>query len=278
MWLTVLLSLGIVVVLIVAGVWVLKLIMNMSNNAGRGRARRLHVIETATLDQKRKLMLVRRDNVEHLIMTGGAQDVVIENGIAVPPPTIRRPVRPVTEAERAAAPKPASAASALQNRLAVINRGRTRTPQPPSRRLGAATGTPRRDPAIGSAATDDTDGKAPEIVTSADAPAAKSGQSPLDRLRDLGRPLSERRSNSLRHTGLLRPVSRLELNPEADAPEPEVDEIEKPEPIAADSANTGAEEAGDTQAPVPDEGSDTGDGTAENDTKPEGGHKAGAGS
>ena len=34
--------------------------------------------------------------------------------------------------------------------------------------------------------------------------------SAMDRLRDLGRPHDQRRSTSLRHTGLMRPVSRME--------------------------------------------------------------------
>src|SRR5215813_7324465 len=44
---------------------------------------RLAVSEQATLDGRRKLVLVRRDDVEHLIMTGGPVDVVIETGISV---------------------------------------------------------------------------------------------------------------------------------------------------------------------------------------------------
>jgi flagellar protein FliO/FliZ len=47
----------------------------------KGRERRLGVIETATVDAHRKLLLIRRDNVEHLIMTGGPVDVVIETRI-----------------------------------------------------------------------------------------------------------------------------------------------------------------------------------------------------
>jgi flagellar protein FliO/FliZ len=43
--------------------------------------RRLGVVEHASVDGKRRLILVRRDNVEHLIMTGGPVDVVIETGI-----------------------------------------------------------------------------------------------------------------------------------------------------------------------------------------------------
>lgn len=42
---------------------------------------RLGVIEQATVDSRRRLLLVRRDDVEHLIMTGGPVDVVIETGI-----------------------------------------------------------------------------------------------------------------------------------------------------------------------------------------------------
>jgi flagellar protein FliO/FliZ len=44
---------------------------------------RLGVIEQAQVDSRRRLVLVRRDDVEHLIMTGGPVDVVIETGISV---------------------------------------------------------------------------------------------------------------------------------------------------------------------------------------------------
>ena len=44
---------------------------------------RLAVTEQATVDSRRRLVLVRRDDVEHLIMTGGPVDVVIETDIAV---------------------------------------------------------------------------------------------------------------------------------------------------------------------------------------------------
>jgi flagellar protein FliO/FliZ len=45
---------------------------------------RLGVMEEAKVDRVRRLVLVRRDDVEHLIMTGGPVDVVIETGIAAP--------------------------------------------------------------------------------------------------------------------------------------------------------------------------------------------------
>jgi hypothetical protein len=45
------------------------------------RIRRLAFIERAYLDGGRKLLLVRRDNVEHLILIGGPIDLVVETGI-----------------------------------------------------------------------------------------------------------------------------------------------------------------------------------------------------
>lgn len=45
---------------------------------------RLGIIEQVSVDSQRKLVLIRRDDVEHLIMTGGPLDVVIETRIAIP--------------------------------------------------------------------------------------------------------------------------------------------------------------------------------------------------
>ena len=46
--------------------------------------RRLSLVEQTSVDNRRKLLLVRRDGVEHLIMTGGPVDLVIETGIGAP--------------------------------------------------------------------------------------------------------------------------------------------------------------------------------------------------
>jgi flagellar protein FliO/FliZ len=48
----------------------------------RGRQPRLAVIEATSLHPGRLLVLIRRDNTEHLIMIGGPTDVVIEPNIA----------------------------------------------------------------------------------------------------------------------------------------------------------------------------------------------------
>ncbi|MEA2995796.1 MAG: flagellar protein FliO/FliZ [Alphaproteobacteria bacterium] len=49
--------------------------------AARGRQPRLAVIDAATIDGRRRLVLIRHDNVEHLVMIGGPTDVVIEPNI-----------------------------------------------------------------------------------------------------------------------------------------------------------------------------------------------------
>jgi flagellar protein FliO/FliZ len=54
--------------------------------AARGRQPRLAVVDAAPVDGRRRLVLVRRDNVEHLLMIGGPTDLVVEENIvrAVP--------------------------------------------------------------------------------------------------------------------------------------------------------------------------------------------------
>jgi flagellar protein FliO/FliZ len=58
----------------------------------RGRQPRLAVIDHATVDARRRLILVRRDNIEHLIMIGGPTDVVVESTIVRGTPAAREVV------------------------------------------------------------------------------------------------------------------------------------------------------------------------------------------
>ncbi|HEV7368018.1 flagellar biosynthetic protein FliO [Arenibaculum sp.] len=51
----------------------------------RGRQRRLSVVEVAAVDAKRRLVLVRRDDTEHLILLGPGDDTVVERGIPARP-------------------------------------------------------------------------------------------------------------------------------------------------------------------------------------------------
>lgn len=93
---------------------------------GRNRQPRLQILDAAAVDARRRLVLVRRDNVEHLVMIGGPTDIVIESGIgderaylsatpvspsqAVPLPHEDRP----SDREPVAISKPAAAITAVR--------------------------------------------------------------------------------------------------------------------------------------------------------------------
>jgi len=71
-------------VVIVVGLFVRGYLSGSSPTAaifGPKPEKRLDVVDHANVDGRRRLVLIRRDDVEHLIMTGGPVDVVIETGI-----------------------------------------------------------------------------------------------------------------------------------------------------------------------------------------------------
>jgi flagellar protein FliO/FliZ len=49
----------------------------------RHQGRRLAIVESAPIDARRRLVLVRRDDVEHLVLLGGGSESVIETAIPV---------------------------------------------------------------------------------------------------------------------------------------------------------------------------------------------------
>ena len=64
-------------------------------NTNRGRMPRLAVIDAAAVDGRRRLVLVRRDNIEHLLMIGGPTDIVVEpNIVRAMPGRDQMPQRP----------------------------------------------------------------------------------------------------------------------------------------------------------------------------------------
>lgn len=76
--------------------------------AARGRQPRLAVIDAATVDGRRRLVLIRRDNIEHLLMIGGPTDLVVEPNIVRAvgsrevtrePPRMETPPRPTPQVE-----------------------------------------------------------------------------------------------------------------------------------------------------------------------------------
>ncbi len=50
-------------------------------SGSRGRQPRLAVLDAASVDGRRQLVLIRRDNVEHLLLIGGPTDIVVEPNI-----------------------------------------------------------------------------------------------------------------------------------------------------------------------------------------------------
>ena len=72
----------------------------------RSRQRRLAVIDAASVDGRRRIVLLRRDNVEHLMMIGGPTDVVIEANIVHAPTLARHSPRAPVATDTLPAPVP----------------------------------------------------------------------------------------------------------------------------------------------------------------------------
>lgn len=77
---------GLALLLLILVLWVIR---NRAPSpfvrGGRNRQPRLQVLDAAAVDTRRRLVLVRRDDVEHLIMIGGPTDIVIESRILPQP-------------------------------------------------------------------------------------------------------------------------------------------------------------------------------------------------
>ncbi len=103
---------SILIVLALIGVvaWLVRRFAGNNIGAGgnRGRMPRLAVIDAAAVDGRRRLVLVRRDNVEHLIMIGGPTDLVVEPNIMRAAP------------QRDQAPSRAPAGTELPTRVAPL--------------------------------------------------------------------------------------------------------------------------------------------------------------
>ena len=80
-------ALILVIALIGAAAWVARRLglAGRLPSAGGRAARRLGVVEYMALDPKTRLVLVRRDHTQHLLILGAAGPVVVERGITPPP-------------------------------------------------------------------------------------------------------------------------------------------------------------------------------------------------
>jgi flagellar protein FliO/FliZ len=100
-----------VLALIGAAAWLVRRFAGnrLGANTNRGRMPRLAVIDAAAVDGRRRLVLVRRDNIEHLLMIGGPTDIVVE-------PNIVR----ATATRDQMSPRPAVAGAEPQPRVAPL--------------------------------------------------------------------------------------------------------------------------------------------------------------
>lgn len=112
--------------------------------------RRLDVIDTFELGRDRQLVVVRRDNVEHLILIGGPNDVLVEGSIPRMEGREQRPA-PAREKEGAAADWPAPPASGPtpQPTPAPQAPGRTAPPAEPPRRRPVEAAASETAPNLG---------------------------------------------------------------------------------------------------------------------------------
>jgi flagellar protein FliO/FliZ len=145
-------------------------------NTNRGRMPRLAVIDAAAVDGRRRLVLVRRDNVEHLLMIGGPSDIVVEpNIVRAMPGRDQMAPRPAVTGEQPPriAPLPDAAWSddgaRIDSRSAdAFDHAEPQMPEPPPRPLrpSFADEVRRPAPSVAERRSDPLAGFTPEPVGS----------------------------------------------------------------------------------------------------------------
>ena len=202
--LTFILAFVAVLALIAALAWGLRRFAGnrLGANTNRGRMPRLAVIDAAAVDGRRRLVLVRRDNIEHLLMIGGPTDIVVEPNI----------VRAMPARDQMAA-RPAVGGGELPPRIA---------PLPDAGHWNDGDG----------ARADAFDHAEPQLPEPPPRPARPSF---VDEVRRTAPPLPERaqeRSSERRSDPLLAGFTPEPLSPRAESrPEPRIDMRNEP-PVA----------------------------------------------
>lgn len=112
----VVLALAAVLLLFSLFVFVLKRLMGTNLPHPKNRQPRVAVMDSTAVDARRRLVLIRRDNVEHLILIGGPSDVVVEQQIIRSAPIVQPRAGQHTNAQ-AQPPLPQQAASTLPGAL-----------------------------------------------------------------------------------------------------------------------------------------------------------------
>ena len=173
-----------VLALIGVAAWLVRRFANnrLGANTQRGRMPRLAVIDAAAVDGRRRLVLVRRDNVEHLLMIGGPSDIVVEPNIvrAMPNRDQMAPRPAVGEQPPRIAPLPDAAWSdeAARADVAIDRRfdhhAEPQMPEPPPRPARPSFADEVRRPApppMPERRSDPLTGFAPESISGRPEPA-----------------------------------------------------------------------------------------------------------
>src|ERR1700677_304739 len=144
---------GIAALIVLAIVYRLTFAHRLRVPGGRTRQPRLGLVDAFSLDGQRQLVLICRDNIEHLVMIGGPNDVLVESQInrAVVPARESNQVSPLlvpsTPARRTeAAPLPASPAVAEPPPKVAAKVPPPPPPAPPPAAVPAAAAAPTMAP------------------------------------------------------------------------------------------------------------------------------------
>ena len=171
-----------VLALIGVAAWLVRRFANnrLGANTQRGRMPRLAVIDAAAVDGRRRLVLVRRDNVEHLLMIGGPSDIVVEPNIvrAMPNRDQMAPRPAVGEQPPRIAPLPDAAwseeAARADSRSTDDHHAEPQMPEPPPRPARPSFADDIRRPApppMPERRSDPLTGFAPESISGRPEPA-----------------------------------------------------------------------------------------------------------
>jgi hypothetical protein len=151
---------------------------------GADGAGRLAVLESTEVDAERRLLLVRCDDIEHLIMVGGPTDIVIENDVRRRRAAAARPAAKPMAAEAVARPgraegEPSSVrelpraeappAAAAQASPAAAERTEPLVARGPQQNLASAAAMPAGRNGTGAEATAEADGQRRPEGAAADA-------------------------------------------------------------------------------------------------------------
>src|SRR5260221_5124370 len=156
-------------------------------NTNRGRMPRLAVIDAAAVDGRRRLVLVRRDNVEHLWMIGGRSDIVVDPNIvrAIPGRDQMSPRPAVAGGDQPSriAPLPDSGWSDGEgSRTDMFDHAEPQMPEPPPRPARPSFADEVRRPApppMPERRSDPMAGFAPEPIGSRPEPRAELRPEPV---------------------------------------------------------------------------------------------------